>query len=120
MAAQMTRPGARSIVGGNTGRPTRCYQAYNKDPFLVRGGAFLLFLRFMRARGGAERRGESWPSCGSASRRFLFCVNWPRRLRHGSASPGRDRNSTGMARNTARVTRRTRFETGKGNGMRFW
>ena len=28
---------------------------------------------FTRAPGGAERRGESWPSCGSGRRRFSFC-----------------------------------------------
>ena len=40
-------------------------------------GAYLLFVRFTRARGEAERRGESGPSCWSGHRRFLF-ANWPR------------------------------------------
>jgi len=44
----------------------------------IGGGAFLLFVRFTRARGGAERRAESCPSCGPGRRRFLFAI-WPRR-----------------------------------------
>jgi hypothetical protein len=40
----------------------------------IRSRAFMLFVRFTRARGEAERRAESGPSFGPRRRRFLFDV----------------------------------------------
>jgi hypothetical protein len=51
-------PGERSELGGG-----RQSIAKFRSTDMV-GGAFVLFVRFPRARGGAERRGESGPSFG--------------------------------------------------------
>jgi hypothetical protein len=50
-------------------------------------GALLLFVRFPRARGGAERRGESGPSFGPPRPRSPLSL-WSRaRVRLGGAMP---------------------------------
>ena len=56
-------------------------------PEIVTAAELTAFAHYTRARGGAERRGESAPSFGPRRRRFIFGGRsdrrrrWPRRLR---------------------------------------